>query len=419
MSRTLTRKLAIIEPGMLLVGLDLALKRNVAIVIDQQARQVERIQFSHTRAGYDKWHERMAAVGEREGASGVLVGMEPTNYFWRLVAAELEQRDQPYRLVNPYTVRKYREGMQLDRAKDDDRDGFVIGELLRTGKYTDTQRQQGPYAELQQYALLYRQLQADLQKPRTRLHQAVGQLFPELGEVFKQLDGLTVTAMLRRHAAAAQIRALAEDDFLAGVCADYEGVRPSYKKLRQAYQLAQRSVGLLETAALQQTIAVYLTLIAQYQQQQEQVREALLDTFLSLEEAPYLLSLNLGLTTTALLLAEIGDPRNYRSGVQLVKLAGLQPSPNTSGQRQSTPTPLSRKGRGQMRKLLFFACMRLVQEDEAFASLHRHLQERAKNPLKPKQSLTVLSTRVLHILWALLRQRTFYDPARWQQERQP
>lgn len=413
MSRTLTRKLAVIEPGMLLVGIDLALKKNVAVVITQQARQVDRFTFGHHQSGYERHRRRLAQICRREGATGVLVGLEPTAHFWRLVAADLEAHEIRYRLVNPYTVKKYREGMQLDRAKDDNRDGFVIAELLRTGKFTETQRLQGSYAELRQYALLYRQLDQGIRRQRTRLHQAVGQLFPELGTVFKEMGGLTVTALLRRHAAAAQIRKLSVDEFIAGVRADFEGQRISLKQLRQAYQEAQRSVGLLDTEALQMTVNVYLETIAQQQLKQEQVRERLLATFLSLQEAPYMLSLGLGTTTTALLLAEIGDPSAYRSGKQLVKLAGLQPSPNHSGQRQSGPTAISRKGRGRMRSLLFYACMRLVQEDDAFASLHDHFQQRSTNPLTPKQSLTALSAKVLHILWALIRQQCVYDPSRW------
>ena len=70
----------------------------------------------------------------------MLVGIEPTNYFWKLLATDMEQHwpDYGYRLVSPYTVKKNREGDQPDCSKDDKRDAFTIGELLHTGKYTET-----------------------------------------------------------------------------------------------------------------------------------------------------------------------------------------------------------------------------------------------------------------------------------------
>ena len=40
---------------------------------------------------------------ESQQAAGVLVGMEPTNYYWKLLAAELEQHQVEYRLVNPFS----------------------------------------------------------------------------------------------------------------------------------------------------------------------------------------------------------------------------------------------------------------------------------------------------------------------------
>ena len=46
---------------------------------------------------------------------------------------EQHQPDYGYRLVNPYTVKKNREGDHLDQSKDDNRDAFTIADLLRTG----------------------------------------------------------------------------------------------------------------------------------------------------------------------------------------------------------------------------------------------------------------------------------------------
>ena len=103
--------------------------------------------------------------------------MEPTNYFWKLLAAYLERRQVPYRLVNSYTVKKRREGDQLSRSKDDDRDAFTIADLLRTGKFTQTQLLHGGYAELRQYVGLRDRLQDDIRRQKSRIWHFTGQLF--------------------------------------------------------------------------------------------------------------------------------------------------------------------------------------------------------------------------------------------------
>ncbi len=408
--RTLTRKLAIIEPQMLLVGIDLAAEKNVAIVINQQARVVGRIRFAHQRQEYTMLGERLEQLRQRHQATGVLVGMEPTNYYWKLVAAELERQGIRYRLVNAYTVKKHREGDQLDRAKDDDRDGFVIADLLRTGKFTETQLLPGAYAELRQYSSLYRQQNEAITRQKILLRQAVGQTFPELGQVFHDLTGQTAQALLQHHAAAHVIRQLSEAAFLAAVRTDFQGRRFQVKKLQQAYQLAQHSVGLQATQGLELAIQGHLRLLAVQEAYLNQVKEQLVQTFHQLPQAPYLLTLALGEVTTALILAEIGDPSHYTNARQLVKLAGLQPTPDSSGQKTHSPTPMSGKGRGQLRTTLYFACLRLIQQDEAFAARYQHLQQRPTNPLKGMQALVVLMTKLLRIFWALLTQKTAYNP---------
>lgn len=411
--RTLTRKLAIIEPDMLIAGIDLAGEKNVAIVINQQARRLGRVTFSHSQAGYQHLRQELGRLCQRHGARQVMVGMEPTNHYWKLVAANLERDETPYRLVNAYTVKKHREGDQLDRAKDDQRDGFVIADLIRTGKFTETQRLTGIYEELRQCSGYYDRVRQDISRKKTQLRQAVGQTFPELGHVFKDLTGQTAWAMLQRHGSAHRIREMAWADFLAGVRADYQGCRLQRAKLHQAYHLAHESVGLRDTLLLEWSIQAILQTLELLQSQLAQVKEQLVNLFERVPAAPYLLSLGLGQVTTARIVAEIGNPAAYTSARQLVKLAGIQPSPNQSGQKSRSATPMSGKGRARLRTALYFAGLRLIQTDEAFAAYYHHLQHRPHNPLTPVQAIGVLMRKMLHILWSLWRTRSPYNPAAW------
>jgi transposase len=411
---TLSKKLASVKPGTLFVGVDLALDRNIAVVLTERAERLARFGFPNERDGYDYFYRRLEAAQESRQAPAVLVGMEPTNYFWKLLAADMEQHrpDYGYRLVNPYTVKKNREGDQLDRSKDDNRDAFTIGDLLRTGKYTETQLLHGAYAELRQYVTLYTRLQRDNRRQKTLIHNVAGQLFPEMTHVFKDLTGVTVLAMLRNHASAAVVWKMSQEAFIASVRADFRGQRLQVAKLRRAHVQATRSVGLRDgVEALQLALRLHIEALEALQPQLKEVCTALVDTFLALPEAKYLLSVHgLGIITAATILSEIGDPGNYTNGRQLIKLAGTQPVLNTSGRKTRSRTPMSHKGRPRLRTALFFAVMRLVQRDKTFAREYQRLQTREKNPLTKMQALGVLMNKLLRILWALMRSRTFYNP---------
>jgi transposase len=180
-----------------------------------------------------------------------------------------------------------------------------------------------------------------------------------------------------------------------------------------AHALAAISVGLNDgVQALQLMVKQQLRTLALLQRQWIEVREVLIDCFLALPESRYLLSVHgLGLVSAAIILAEIGDPSHYHHGRQWIKLAGSQPTPNLSGRKTRSRTPMSRKGRPRLRTTLFFAVMRLVQVDDAFAQEYLHLLQREKNPLTKMQALGALMNKLLRILWALLHKKILYNPA--------
>jgi transposase len=410
--RTLANKLAYVKPGTLFVGVDLGLDRNAAVVLPERAGPLARFGFPNEREGYDYFYRRLDTLQERQQAPAVWVGMEPTNYFWKLLAADMEQHrpNYGYRLVNSFTVKKHREGDQLDRSKDDNRDAFTIGDLLRTGKFTTTQLLRGGYAELRECVTLYDRLGRDVRRQKTLVHNIAGQVYPELGQIFQDCSGQTALAVLRSHAAAVDIRCMPLEVFLVDVRGHMPGQRLMVSKLHQVHALARTSVGLEEgTQALQLSIRQHIETLELLQRQRNQACEALTETFLALPEAPYLLSVHgLGLLTAAVILSEIGDPSRYRQSQQLVKLAGLQPVPNTSGRKSRSRTPISHQGRPRLRTALFFAVLRLIQVDDAFAGDYLRLQQREKNPLLKMQALVVLMNKLLRILWTLMRQHTFY-----------
>jgi len=414
MSKSNTAKqLAQVQPGTLHTGVDLALEKNVAIVINEKAERLDHFSFPQDRGGYDYFLRRLEGLRQKYQASEVVVAMEPSNYFWKLLAKELEEKRITYHLVNAYTVKKHREGDQLDRSKDDQRDAGQIAELSRNGKYTETHLQKGAYEDLRQYATLHDQSVQGIRRERQVLWGLVGQVFPELSRVFKNLIGETSQALLMTCTSAVIIRQLSAEDFIAQVRAAYSGKNLSVSKLRRVHQLAATSIGVTEgLGAIQLAVQVHLAELQTFQKQLKWVTTAMTTCLATLPEAPYLLSVkSLGAVSAAIFMAEVGDPKRYQSAAQWVKLAGIQPAPNTSGKKQRSPTPMSHQGRARLRTMLYYTCLRLIQHDDHFAQLYSNLQRRQKNQLTKMQAIGVLMNKLLHILWALIQNQTLYNPS--------
>lgn len=264
---------------------------------------------------------------------------------------------------------------------------------------------------MRQYATLYDQSHQSIRRERQLLWVLVGQVFPELFQAFKDLEGETCQALLRTCAPTVVIRQMTVNAFIAQVRTAFAGKKLLAVKLRRAYQLGATSIGVTEgVSAIQLAIQAYLDYLHSLQQQLEHLTHALTDYLSHLPEAPYLRSI-LGEVSSALLLAEVGDPRRYQAAAQWVKLAGIQPAPNTSGKKQRSRTPMSRQGRARLRTLPYFTCLRLIQHDLHFAKLYAHLQNRPSNPLTKMQALGVLMNKLLHVLWALIHNHSFYNPS--------
>jgi transposase len=203
------------------------------------------------------------------------------------------------------------------------------------------------------------------------------------------------------------------ETFEASVRQDFAGQKLAVKKLRQVHQLAVNSIGVQPGYALQHLIRHHIVTWSYQQQQMAELELELVNSLHQLPAAPYLLSLGLGEVTTALIAAELGDLSRFSAAKQLVKLAGIQPTANQSGEYERQKTPMSHKGRARLRTYLFFATMRLIRWDASFKQKHQALINRPSRPLKRLESVGALMNKLILLIWAVSRDQMMYSPQRF------
>ncbi len=415
MSNRVAKHLASIQPGTLFAGADLSLDDLVVVVLNATGERLDRFRTDNTREGYAYLRQRLQRTVEKHGASGSLIGMEPTNYYWKQVGYDLEQHQLPFRLVNALTVKRHREGDQLDRSKDDWRDAFTIADLLRTGKFTETRLPHGVYAELQTGYTAYQRLRRDRGRQATLLVNTVRQLFPEFEQVFKDLSGVTAQAVISAGLLPHIISTHSENTYLASVRSHFTGQRFRVRQVQQLYGLAKDSYGYREaTTALCLMAQHQIETIRLLDLQTDQLHQSLLTLFHTLPEAPYLLSIQGVKSPSALgVVACAGDLRQYHCGGALIKLAGTQPTPNTSGRKTYSPTPFSHQGRSGLRTVVYFITLRLIRQNDALHYHYERLTTRAEHPLPKMQAIGACMNKFLWYAWHVVNRREMYDPHRW------
>ncbi len=188
---------------------------------------------------------------------------------------------------------------------------------------------------------------------------------------------------------------------------------PQKPKAQQLIECARTSIGVTE--GQQMAKLEIATLVQRYLQVEKEIQalESQLVTLIQTSaEYEWLQTVpGLGDKTIIDLLSEIGSFSHYNHPHQLIKLAGLTLRENSSGQHKGQKR-ISKRGRRQLRALLFRVMIPMIRHNEAFRELHEYYTIRQTNPLRKKQSIVVLCGKLLKILHAICTKHVAFDAQR-------
>ncbi|MGX1977205.1 IS110 family transposase [Streptomyces kronopolitis] len=293
-------------------------------------------------------------------------------------------------------------------AKTDAKDAAVIADAARTMPHTlrTLDLTDEVTAELTMLVGFDQDLAGEATRTSNRIRGLLTQFHPSLERVLgPRLDHPAVTWLLERYGSPAALRK-------AGRRRLVEVVRP------RAPRMAERLVDDIFTALDEQTVVVpgtgtldvIVPSLAKSLAAAHEQRRALEARIANLLEAHPLSQVltsmpGIGVRTAAVLLATIGDGSNFPTAAHLASYAGLAPATRQSGTSiHGEHAP--RGGNRQLKRAMFLS---------AFAALHdppsRTYYDRCRARGKTHtQALLRLARHRISVLFAMLRDGTFYEP---------
>ena len=412
MENTAARKRKQVPEGYLIIGVDPHKKRHAAVAITQDFTTRDKFKFDNTREGLEIMLRRVRTEMMKSGCRGVMFAIETGGHYWRNLAYALDEQGIPFRFINQFTLKRRREGKDLNRRKNDYRDSEVAAQLLCTGEFTETKVPQGVYAELRTAHNAYRRLV----KERTRIINLVkgllDALFPEFTHVFKDPCGLTSMSVLSICPIPMVIAGMTEAEFVATIEAKHQG-RLMRRKLRTLNYMARTSIGIEAGARSVSSEISFLVekleLIRRHIRIIEQTLVRLVD---ETEEGKYLLSIRgLNYIAVAGLLAELGCFKAYRSAKQMIKMAGSNPTESESAGKRGTHTPMSKQGRPVLRYCAWTSVIPMLRFNPDFRAWAKQRRERPvhANPLGGREVVGAALNRLLRLAFALVKNQTYYQ----------
>lgn len=110
--------------------------------------------------------------------------MEPTRHYWLCLAKFLRQKGIKIAIVNPMHVKKSEELDDNSPTKNDLKNARVIAQLVKYGRFVETNITQGVYANLRIAMDLREMLIKEVNSVKARIARWLDMYFFEFEEVF-------------------------------------------------------------------------------------------------------------------------------------------------------------------------------------------------------------------------------------------
>ena len=360
---------------MFFVGIDIAKKSHEATVIDSNGNySVKPFKFANSIDGLTKLLNALSSVSE--SISDFEFGMEATGHYWLNLYTKLTELGATVHVINPVQSDALR-GLYIRQTKNDAKDAFIIAELIRFGRYSET----------------------SISDAKRKVISCIDKLFPEYQSVFSDTFGATSVELLSTYTSPDVIAELDTELFATFLKSVSRG-RFGLAKAQELQTLAKNTFGsflFADSASL--AIRQFLQQIKLLEEQVDELDEFIAEKFAQFDNQ--LTSINgIGNTLAASLLAEIGDINRFDAPEKLAAFAGIDPSVKQSGEFNGTKCHMSKRGSPYLRKTFWLAAVAGIKFNPAFRALYdkKRAQGKAHNV-----ALSVVMRKICNIVYVILK----------------
>lgn len=387
---------------MYIVGVDIAKRSHEAIVLDNSGHIVKKaFNFKNDSTGFLRFLDALSSVSN--DPTDFIIGMESTAHYWLALYSALRKRGYAVHVLNPIQSNALR-GLYIRQVKNDERDCFIIAEVIRFGRYTEGGM---PPSELYELRELCRartfivDMTSDLKRKVISL---LDQTFPEYESVFSDIFGLTSSELLLKCSTPEEILAI-DTEQLASILEGPSRKRFSVSKAEQIKETAANSFGIvLEHGSMGLLIKQYMEHIRYTEKQIAELDEKISELYAHFNT--YLTTIpGIGPTLAATILSEIGDISRFSSSAKLAAFAGIDPTVKQSGEFTATHNHMSKRGSPYLRRAIWLASTTAVICDPTLKAF----MEKKRAEGKPYMNAIGHVTRKLtNIIYAVLRDNKPY-----------
>lgn len=380
------------------VGIDIGAESHVVAAVDESGTVlVPATPFSEDASGYARLQGLLGVSAE------TLIAMEATGHYWKNLFARLAAEGFEIALLNPLRTHRFA-GEDLRRTKTDAIDALGIARFAAQKRPQPSRLPDTASEELRELVRLRDRLVQNFGDRERQLHRLVDLGFPEFTRYVKDLGSMLATTILASYPTARAFQAVHLKS-LAKLC--YDGRRKVGDELAgQILEAARHSVGQHHGAPYRVQVRYACEDLDLLRRRLKDVERDIETTLQQHEVGTLLTSIDgIGPQTAARLVAELGDPAQFKSAKALAAYVGLVPALKHSGKRQPMRAGISPIGHAQLRRALWMPTLVAVRKNPWLRAYYEHLRSRGK---VPKVALVAAMRKLLvAVYWVAVHRKPF------------
>jgi transposase len=384
------------------VGLDVGKGAHWACVLGTEGGVLLSRRVEATEEALEAFCSEIAQLGN---ADERVFGIDLTGGPAALLEAVLLGRNEEVRYVPGTVVNKAREAYAGGEQKSDKRDAFVIADHLRFRweSFSEVRSREEDVAELRALVAHRRDLVQDQTRRVTRLRELLVSVFPGL-EATLDLTKKGPLCAVSRVARPAAVRRLGEARLARWLEArGVYGAKKLASRVVAAAKAQRHELPAAEAKAV--LVAEIASEVLRTKERIDALEARLAELVEAHPEGKLVMSLpGMGTIMTAEFLAEAGDLSRFGSADRFAAAAGIAPVLRASG--SVSYRRRAKRGNRVLKRVFYQSAHCAVLCHERSRTYYRRKRAEGKGHT---QAVIALARRRVNVLWAMLRDGTFYE----------
>lgn len=345
------------------------------------------------------------------------VFMESTSTYHLPIQRFFTNNNFNVQVINPILGKN--NTRNLRKTKTDIEDCYNLADLFfKNTVKIHTKEMNTIYSNMIELSRQEKHLTENIVRSKNRFKQIISNAFPEYTKCFTSNDiyGETSLNFIKEFPHADIIKSKRIDALANNIYKSTKGYLPYSRclmKAKKIKELANNSYPGIDINSCEVKNLINIIDIIIYNS--NKLTEVKQDIINLAKQTPYFNIINsiygIGETSTAQIIAELGDINRFENIKQLNAFCGLDPTIVQSGKSINYNGPISKRGNRNARKILFITCCSIIRSsvlhniDTDILVYYRKKQAENKHF---KECITACSTKLLRIIFAMCKNNSLY-----------